>query len=134
MQTTCTHIAIHAHDIEAGVSFYKRYAELKEVHRRTEHGTTVVWLAEPGREKEFVVVLIEASHADAVSPPPMAHIGYAVDTREKVDRLAEMARAGGVLVEGPVDAGGVVGYYAIMRDPDGNQVEFSHGQDLGKPA
>ncbi len=131
MQAKCTHIAIHAHDVEAGVSFYQRYAGLEQVHRRADHGVTVVWLAEPGRAKEFVIVLIEASHADSVSPPPMAHIGYNVGTPEDVDRLTEMARSEGILVEGPVNAGGVVGYYSIMRDPDGNQVEFSYGQDLG---
>lgn len=131
MTATCTHIAIHAHDIEAGTDFYQRYAGLKEVHRRADHGVGVVWLGEPDREHEFVIVLIEASHADAADPPPMAHIGYSVASRQEVDRLTYMARSDGILVEGPVDAGGVVGYYSIVRDPDGNQVEFSYGQDLG---
>jgi hypothetical protein len=40
----------------------------------------------------------------------------------------------GILVEGPTDAGPIVGYYCIVNDPDGNPVEFSDGQSLGPSA
>jgi catechol 2,3-dioxygenase-like lactoylglutathione lyase family enzyme len=129
-----THVAIHARDIEKSVAFYRTYARLVEVHRRNDGGTTVVWLGEKGSEHRFVIVLIEAQHADPVSPPPMAHIGYAVESRGEVDRLAEQARTEGVLAHGPVDAGPIVGYFCIVQDPDGNGVEFSHGQSLGEHA
>jgi hypothetical protein len=36
-----------------------------------------------------------------------------------------------ITVEPPQDAGPIVGYFCIVRDPDGNWVEFSHGQSLG---
>ena len=131
MTPTCTHVAILARDVERACSFYRRYAGLVEVHRRTEHGVTVVWLAEPGREREFVIVLIGAPHADPVEPAPLAHLGYAVASRDEVDRLAALARDEAMLVEDPRDAGPIVGYYCILKDPDGNLVEFSHGQSLG---
>ena len=38
----------------------------------------------------------------------------------------------GILVEKPKDAGPVVGYFCMVHDPDGNWVEFSFGQGLGK--
>ena len=117
--------------MERAVAFYARYAGLAEVHRRTEHDVTVVWLGEEGREHEFVIVLIGVSHADPVDPAPLAHIGYAVESRDEVDRLATSARLEEALVEGPTDAGPIVGYYCIVRDPDGNLVEFSFGQSLG---
>jgi catechol 2,3-dioxygenase-like lactoylglutathione lyase family enzyme len=133
VRPTFTHLAILARDIEHAAEFYSRYAGLVEVHRRTEHGVTVVWLGERGRERELVIVLIGAPHADAVEPAPVAHLGYAVESRDEVDRLAEQARSESILVEPPRDAGPIVGYYCIVRDPDGNLVEFSFGQSLGSP-
>ncbi len=134
MSATCTHVAIHARDVERAADFYRRYAGLLEVHRRVDDGTTVIWLGEEGREREFVIVLLGMPHADPVEPPPMAHLGYAVDSRSAVDAIADMGRAEGILVEGPRDAGPIVGYFCIVRDPDGNWVEFSFGQSLGEHA
>jgi len=134
MRPSCTHVAIFARDVDRAVGFYQRYAELHEVHRRIDGGVTVVWLGEHGRETEFVVVLIAAEHADPVQPAPLAHIGYSVGSRAEVDRLAQLAREEGILNDGPRDAGPIVGYYCIVEDPDGNLVEFSHGQSLGPQA
>ncbi len=131
MNPSCTHVALLARDIEKSVAFYRSYAGLGEVHRRREHETTVVWLAEQGRERDFVVVIIEAAHDDLPTRPPLDHLGYAVAGREDVDRIADRARSEGILREGPVDAGPVVGYYCIVADPDGIGVEFSHDQALG---
>jgi catechol 2,3-dioxygenase-like lactoylglutathione lyase family enzyme len=130
MGPRCTHVAIFARDIDKAVSFYRTYADLHECHRRVDDGVTVVWLAEPGRDSEFVIVLIGVPHADPVDPAPLAHIGYAVESREQVDAVADRARREACLVDEPRDAGPVVGYYCILRDPDGNLVEFSHGQSL----
>lgn len=129
---TLTHVAIHARDVERSVAFYKRYCGLIESHRRVEDDVTVVWLAEAGRESEFVTVLIGVPHADAVDPAPLAHLGYAVESRAEVDRLGAMGAADDILVEKPKDAGPIVGYFCMVRDPEGNWVEFSHGQGLGK--
>ena len=131
VKPACTHIAIFAHDLERTIDFYRRYAELIEVHRRTEHKVTVVWMAEEGREHQFVTVLIGVPHTDVVDPAPLAHIGYAVGRRAEVDRLAKMAAREGVLSAPPTDGGKIVGYYCIVADPEGNSVEFSYGQDLG---
>ncbi len=135
MSPTCTHIAIHARDIDRSVLFYQRYAGLTVIHRRAESRTTVVWLAEPERGAAgVVIVLLGMSHAEPADPPPLAHIGYAVASRSEVDRIAAMAREDGILVEPPRDAGPIVGYFCIVADPDGNRVEFSYGQKLGPTA
>ena len=131
MAPKLTHIAIHARDIEKAVSFYKSYAELSEVHRRVDDNTTVVWLAERSKEKEFVIVLIGVPHADPVDPQPMAHLGYSVASRTEVDAIAGRARGEGILVLEPTDGGKIVGYFCMLHDPDGNWVEFSYGQSLG---
>lgn len=129
MKPTCTHVALFCRDLDASTAFYAVHVGLVEVHRRTEHGTTVVWMAEPGRERDFVIVLL------GILPPggagAVAHLGYAVASRDEVDLAAHRARSAGLDVQAPVDGGRIVGYYAMVRDPDGNWVEFSYGQALG---
>jgi hypothetical protein len=44
--------------------------------------------------------------------------------------VAAEARRRGILVYPPQDSGGAVGYWTIIRDPDGHQVEFTFGQPL----
>ena len=61
---------------------------------------------------------------------PLNHFGFQCDSREEVDRIAKRMHAEGRLVEGPVDAGGSVGYYAMVREPSGHFVEFTFGQPL----
>lgn len=131
MRTRCTHVAVLSEDVEASVEFYQRFARLLEVHRRVDGGVTVVWMGEPDAAERFVIVIIGAPHAEAIEPAPMAHLGYAVGSREDVDEVVADARAEGCLVEGPIEGGDIVGYYCILRDPSGNKVEFSFGQSLG---
>jgi lactoylglutathione lyase len=45
-----------------------------------------------------------------------------------VDAVAERGRAAGCLHWEPQDVGGQVGYVCALTDPDGNVIEFSHGQ------
>jgi catechol 2,3-dioxygenase-like lactoylglutathione lyase family enzyme len=131
MRATCTHVALHCRDIERSVGFYKTHVGLHEVHRRSDGGMTVVWLGESARHDPFVLVLLGAEHTDAHEPPPLAHLGYAVASREEVDKIAADGAAAAVAVVGPVYAGAIVGYFCMLQDPDGNWVEFSYGQSLG---
>jgi catechol 2,3-dioxygenase-like lactoylglutathione lyase family enzyme len=130
MKPTCTHVALFCRDIEASVRFYSSQVGLHEVHRRADDGTTVVWMAEQGRDHDFVTVLL------GIKPPggagSFAHFGYAVGSRGEVDAAAKRGHESGIDVQGPVEGGPVVGYYCLLRDPDGNWVEFSYGQSLGK--
>lgn len=130
MRPSFTHVALFCRDIEASVAFYRTHVGLHEVHRRVDDGTTVVWMAEDGREDDCVTVLL------GISPPagegPFAHFGYAVGSRDDVDSAAKRGHDAGIDVQGPVEGGPVVGYYTLLRDPDGNWVEFSYGQSLGK--
>jgi len=130
MSATCTHVALFCRDIEESVIFYRRHVGLHEIHRRTEDGMTVVWLGEDDRREPFVLVLLGVAHPGGDGP--VAHLGYAVSSREDVDAAAALARSRGLDVQGPVYAGPIVGYYCMVRDPDGNWVEFSHGQSLGE--
>ena len=60
----------------------------------------------------------------------LQHLWFAVASRDEVDAAASAARADGVLALEPIYAGPIVGYFCIVTDPDGNQVEFSYGQPI----
>ncbi len=140
-----THIAIHVRRLDDTVAFYERYTTMRKVQERfDEHeGLRTAWLhderdVDAGGGRNFIIVLLEGEvNPDIVPAPlvyggiqPISHLGFSMDTREEVDAVAEMAAADGILNLGPAHLNDDVGYIAFVRDPDGNQLEFSHGQDL----
>jgi len=119
-----THVALPATNLEASAAFYRKYAKMQVVHRRSE----VVWLSD--KTRPFVIVLMEAP--DVPFPlMPFAHLGVACASREAIDDLARSAKEDGCLIAGPMDYGPPVGYWAFLRDPDGHTVEISFGQEVG---
>jgi catechol 2,3-dioxygenase-like lactoylglutathione lyase family enzyme len=130
MSAHLTHVALFVRDTGRTIDFYQRYVGLHVVHDRTDDGTRVVWLSEQERDPQFVIVAITMPPNESGYPPHMAHFGYDVQSHEAVDAIATRAATEGLLQQGPVYAGPIVGYYCIVRDPDGNLVEFSHGQPI----
>lgn len=133
MSPTLTHIALHVRDLEASRTFYEHYCGL-HVSRERHAGQTIYWLAEPGRDQQFILVLIPGGPGRDQPANDYSHLGYALDSREAVDAIAERARAAGCLLWEPREEPYPVGYYCGLRDPDGNAVEFSYGQPLGPGA
>jgi catechol 2,3-dioxygenase-like lactoylglutathione lyase family enzyme len=125
-----THVAVRTRDIDASVDFYRRYAGLGIVHERNDGGIRVVWVSHRADDPDFVIVLLAMPHEETREPSPTDHFGFAVDSREVVDRIADLARAESRLKYGPVYAGPIVGYFCMVRDPSGNTCEFSHGQPI----
>lgn len=125
-----THVALTVVDADARVAFYARFAAMRVVHSRADPSTggRVVWITDGTRP--FVIVLIQVEHV-SVRLAGIAHLGVGCDSREEVDRLCALARAEGRTVEGPFDAGPPVGYYAMIADPDGHNLEVSFGQEVG---
>ncbi len=136
MQAGFTHIALHVRDVDAVATFYKTFCGLVEVHDRPDpaKGSHVVWLAEPGRERDFAFVLIPAGPVRQRHPGDFSHLGFALDSREAVDAVAALGEAAGCLMWLPRQEPFPVGYYCGLVDPDGNAVEFSYGQPLGPGA
>ncbi len=126
-----THLALTVSNMERSLPFYEEFTSLVCVHRRQNvDGSTVVWLSDADMQKRFVLVLLELSQ-DNGALVGINHLGFGVSSRHKVDDLAKRADALGCLVMKPTDKGPVVGYICFIRDPDGNSIEFSHGQELG---
>lgn len=127
----CTHVALQVRDIEASIAFYARYCGMQVVHDRTDHGVRVAWLGWGEDPPRFVIVLLQKPYEQNVQPPTQ-HIGMSVDSRGEVDDIYKRGEADGLSnLWPPIDAGPIVGYYCGLPDPDGNRVEFSHGQRLG---
>ena len=49
-----THVAVRAHDIDASIRFYERYAGLHIVHEREDEGIRVTWLSHRSEHPDFV--------------------------------------------------------------------------------
>lgn len=129
MKAALTHIALRVADIDRTVAFYRKHVGLRVVHERNDGGMRVVWLGEDEPEVDFVLVLLPI-RSPAVAGGNLLHLGFAVGSRDEVDAAAAAARADGILAADPVHGGPIVGYFCIVLDPDGNQVEFSYGQPI----
>ncbi|MFC0862294.1 VOC family protein [Sphaerimonospora cavernae] len=142
-----THIALPVRNLDAQLEFYAKYTNMKVIHQRVDEQTKLrtAWIANERDVTEeaarFVIVLIEGSLPRQVVGETMeeqytfltsiSHLGISVDSRDDVDRIADMAREDGILLLGPMYRNEVVGYICFVRDPDGNNVEFSVEQVLG---
>lgn len=129
-----THVAMHVRDLQSCVAFYRDYCGLRVCHQRDYESGPVVWMAEPGREQEFILVLIPNGPGRVQAAKDYSHLGFAMQSREEVDAVAERARVQGLLLWEPREEPFPVGYYCGVRDPDGTAVEFSYGQPLGPGA
>lgn len=145
MQAKWTHLALHVRSLQASVTFYERYTSLRLIDRHSDAASTgmeVVWLGDrpAGDEGGFVMVLQEGVPR---TPPgaksqqplgPLSHLGFALASRQEVDAVAGEAKNAGLLRFGPTFLNPYAGYLCIISDPDGHNVEFSHGQSLGHPS
>jgi len=133
-----THLALHVRDVEACIAFYARHCHMRIIHERPKKSagrpSRIVWMAEPGREREFIFVLLPGGPGRSQAETDFSHLGFALESRAAVDAAADRGRTDGCLVWEPREEPYPVGYYCGLRDPDGNYVEFSFGQPLGPGA
>jgi lactoylglutathione lyase len=141
-----THIALPVRSLDDHLAFYAKYTTMEVIHQRVddETGLRTVWIANSEDKTDaaarFVIVLIEGKLPTQITGDikeeygflrSISHLGISLDSRDDVDRVAEMARDDGILVLGPMYRNPVVGYICLVRDPDGNNIEFSVEQVLG---
>lgn len=134
MRPTLTHLALHVPDLDACIAFYERFCGMHVFHERAGKGSRIVWMAEPGKEREFIFVIMPGGQDRALAENDYSHFGFALASRGEVDAIADRARQAGCLIWEPRDEPYPVGYYCGVRDPAGNYVEFSYGQPLGPGA
>ena len=128
MDRGLSHIALTVRDVPRSIAFYRDFAGFEVVHQRGEPGRRVVWLSD--LQLPFAVVLVESA-TDDVRLAGVAHLGISCENREQVDRVCNRARDAGCLLREPKDGGEPVGYWALLSDPDGHNLELSFGQQVG---
>ena len=141
MDRGLTHIAFMVSDLDASIAFYGAYADMQVVHQRAadDGSGRVAWISDGTRP--FVLVLIESPspfpgsgllpRAIAGLVPHFSHLGVACTSREAVDEACRRAEEEGILEMAPRDFGEPVGYFGLIRDPDGYNLEVSYGQEVG---
>jgi catechol 2,3-dioxygenase-like lactoylglutathione lyase family enzyme len=117
-------------DFDSSIEFYEKYCKLTIVRdrRKESEGSGTVWLGPKPREGNlptFVLVLMQGEVASRID-----HLGFQCESRDEVDEIAREAAREGALVYSPEDSGGTVGYWTMIRDPDGHLVEFTFGQPI----
>jgi lactoylglutathione lyase len=123
-----THVTITVSNIERSIDFYTSFCNLSVLRDRRLEGGGTVWLGPNTPSGKNPIFLLVIGQGDVTSR--MDHLGFQCDVREDVDHIAEKGRHLGILVEPPTDLGGSVGYFTMLRDPDGHLVEFTHGQPI----
>ena len=131
MKPKLTHVALLVNDVDNTADFYIKYCGLKVIARRLDPNTgyRVIWL---GEDLKFVIVAFEGEKKPMQSiVKPLSHLGFALKSKDEVDKISEIAKEEGLLNYGPVYIDADVGYICEILDPDRNSVEFSFGQKLG---
>ena len=130
MDNGLTHVALGVEDLDRSIAFYRTFADMDVVHERLdqETGHRVAWISDLTRP--FVIVLMQ-NDGPAAPLGGFNHLGIGVESRAEVDRRVAEAQAAGHPVLGPLDYGPPVGYWAIVVDPDGHNLELAHGQEVG---
>jgi catechol 2,3-dioxygenase-like lactoylglutathione lyase family enzyme len=127
MPTRWTHVVAKVSELDRSIAFYRRFCALEVVRDHRPNGHTV-WLApvvRPPGLARYVLVLYQTEIDSRLD-----HLGFQVDSREEIERIASEGRRLGILAAPPWDGGGDIGYVTMLRDPDGHLVEFTYGQPI----
>lgn len=133
-----THVALRVDDIDKTIDFYTSMTPLKLIDRREDDMGYGAWLGMPGETNNpFILVIAQffpetdpfknAPHAVLA---PFAHLGIEMSEKSNVDEIATRAEAAGCLAMPPTMMPPPIGYICMLRDPDGNMVEFSWDQGV----
>ncbi|MET0145130.1 MAG: VOC family protein [Ilumatobacteraceae bacterium] len=133
-----THIALRVGDIGASIAWYEEFTPLRLLDRRQDEFGFGAWLGQPDSpDKPFVLVLAQflpatdpyADHPKEVLAP-FAHFGVELPEHHDIDDIAARGEQAGCLALAPREMPDPIGYICMLRDPDGNMVEFSYDQGV----
>ncbi len=133
-----THIALRVKDIDATIDWYTTFTPLELIDKRTDSDGFGAWLGMPGETNNpFILVVaqfLEGHDPFADAPQsvlgPFAHLGIELPNQADVDAVAEQGREAGCLAMEARMMPPPIGYICMLKDPDGNTVEFSWDQGV----
>ena len=133
-----THIALRVASIDASIAWYEEFTPLELLDRRQDELGFGAWLGQPySPDKPFILVL--AQFLPATDPfgaypqevlAPFAHFGIELPAHADIDAIAARGEAAGCLAMAPRQMPAPIGYICMLKDPDGNMVEFSFDQGV----
>ena len=133
-----THIALRVADIDATIAWYTEFTPLTLIDRREDESGHGAWLGMP-EETNNPFILVLAQFFPETDPfgelptetlSPFAHLGMELPSKHAVDKMAERGEAAGCLSMAPTRMPPPIGYIAMLKDPDGNTIEFSWDQGV----
>jgi lactoylglutathione lyase len=133
-----THIALRVNDIDATIDWYSEFTPMELLDRREDDDGYGAWLGMPDAvEQPFILVVAQFfEHRDPFKDAPhatlapFAHIGIEMPTRDDIDQIAVKGSAADCLGMPPTQMPAPIGYICMLRDPDGNMVEYSWDQGV----
>lgn len=133
-----THMALRVHDIEATIAWYLEFTPLELIDRREDEAGYGAWLGMPGKtDNPFILVIAQFfpemdpfKDAPIAVLAPFAHFGMELPNKDDIDAIAVRGDGAGCLAMPPTMMPPPIGYITMLRDPDGNMVEFSWDQGV----
>lgn len=134
-----THIALRVKDIDATIAWYTEFTPMALLDRREDEMGFGAWLGMPDTAEHHPFILVIAQFFEATDPfrdaphavlAPFAHFGIEVPEKADVDAIATKGEAAGCLGMPPTMMPPPIGYICMLRDPDGNMVEYSWDQGV----
>lgn len=133
-----THVALRVKDIDASIAWYTEFTPMELLDRRQDDMGFGAWLGMSDQpDTPFLLVLAQFlpetdpfKDAPQEILAPFAHLGVEVTSRAEIEQIAERGRAAGCLGMPPTEMPPPIGYICMLRDPDGNTVEYSYDQGV----
>ncbi|MEM7285768.1 MAG: VOC family protein [Actinomycetota bacterium] len=133
-----THIALRVKDIQATIDWYTEFTPLQLLDRREDDQGYGAWLGMPDTyDKPFILVVAQFfpetdpfKDAPNAVLQPFAHLGMELPTKHAVDDIAAKGADAGCLGMPAMMMPPPIGYICMLKDPDGNMVEYSWDQGV----
>ncbi len=98
-----THIAMALRNLDTSTAFYQDFWCLEIVHAQGDAQDRVVWMTQPGKANDFIFVFMTGDVCPPQEPRDFSHFGFALESRDAVDALAERGRLSQNLIWPPRD-------------------------------
>ncbi len=133
-----THIALRVKDIDASIAWYTEFTPMELLEKRQDDMGFGAWLGmSDSPDTPFILVLAQFlpetdpfKNAPQEILAPFAHLGIELTSREEIEAMAAKGQAAGCLGMPPTDMPPPIGYICMLKDPDGNTIEYSFDQGV----
>lgn len=123
------HVLFKVQDADNSIRFYSEYLGMNAVlDQRDSDGNRWVWLRFSENPYAPMFVLFEDTHLKKGPQPPSSFQSFCfrLPDLKPVEEISAKAKKDNCLVEPAKYGGHMRGYFCLVADPDGNQLEFSY--------